>query len=187
MYSSLKRPTCKCGCGKLPTIGCAGYSFGCMPPEIAEKVGDKKKLQQKRANARKYASVKLRAKKYKDDNEQEFWFRARRLEMIGICACGCKQKTCKDDDKKYKFSIAHVLRKSIFKSVAKHPDNWIELAAFGDSCHTTFDNMGYDHCKNTKPKLWELVVVKFKIIYPSISEEERKHIPKILLDELENL
>lgn len=188
MYSSIKIKSCKHeGCTYPPKLGYMGYcGWNHLPDELKEEIGNKRNVQIKRQNAVKYASVKLRQTKYKENTEQELWFRARRLEMDGYCICGCGQKSSKDSDKYYKFSLAHVLKKSEFKSIATHVANCIELAAFGDSCHTTFDNMGYEYCKDTKPKLWAIVVEKFKILYPCIAEDEKKKIPQVLLNELKS-
>lgn len=54
-YSSLVRKPCKCGCGKMPTLGFKGFNMDCRPDlkaEIIEK--------QKRNNAAKMAGMKLR-------------------------------------------------------------------------------------------------------------------------------
>ena len=37
MYSSIIRKPCKCGCGKMPTTGYAGYNALCRPDLIEEK------------------------------------------------------------------------------------------------------------------------------------------------------
>jgi len=186
MYSTIIRKKCKCGCGRFPTVSCGGYYYGCMPDELKEKIGSKKKLQVKKNNAAKYAATKLRMSKYSEDKELEFWFNLIRSKMSGECECGCRQPTSKYSDKFFKFSACHLLPKSKFKSVATHPMNYLELTAFGNSCHTTFDNMGYEYCKKTKPVLWKIVVERFNIIYPSISISERKFIPQVLLNELKN-
>jgi len=184
MYSSIKIKKCKCGCNRYPTSGCSGYYYTCMPDELKEKVGTKRDLQIKKYNAAKYASTKLRMSNYKDNSELEAWFKLIRSKLSGKCECGCNQPSSKFSDKFFKFSCAHLLAKSKFKSVATHPMNYLELAAFGTSCHTIFDNMGYEHCKKIKPILWKIVVERFNIIYPSIAESERKHIPQVLLNEL---
>lgn len=185
MYSSIKRKPCKNeGCNRMPHLSCAGYCWEHAPEEIKSKYKSKKDLQRKAANSRKYANTKLRMAKYKENTEQELWFKMVRNKLTGKCECGCNQPSSKFSDKFFKFSCAHLLAKSVFKSVATHPMNYLELAAFGESCHTTFDNMGYEHCKKTKPVLWGIVVERFNIIYPSIAESERKHIPEVLLKEL---
>lgn len=183
-YSTIKKKTCKCGCGRTPSISMGGFYYACAPEEIKSKFKSKKDLQIKSANARKYASTKLRMAKYAEDTELELWFKVIRNKLKGVCECGCGQPSSKFSDKFFKFSCCHLLAKSIFKSIATHPMNYLELTAFGKSCHTTFDSMGYEHCKKTKPVLWEIVVERFNIIYPSIAESERKHIPQVLLNEL---
>lgn len=117
------------------------------------------------------------------DKKLEKWFNDRRKEMKGFCVCGCGSLSSKNDDKYFKFSAAHVLPKKNFKSLMYHPLNFIELS-YWNGCHTVFDNMGYDYCKNTKPELWKIVVERFKILYPLIAPEEHKFIPDVLLETL---
>lgn len=114
------------------------------------------------------------------NSELQRWFEDRRNEMTGVCA-NCGGKTTKNDDKYWKFSIAHLLPKAYLKSIATHPDNWIELCYFGNSCHAQYDNHMIDlidlNCFDT-------VIEKFSRIYPSISFEERRRIPAILIEYL---
>lgn len=109
------------------------------------------------------------------------WFEERRKEMSGRCL-HCGGKSCKDSDEYYKFSIAHILPKRLFKSVATHSDNWIELCFWGNSCHSNFDNNVLDiidlNCFDT-------VVKRFVSMYPAIDPKERKSIPDVLLQYLE--
>src|ERR1035437_7546936 len=49
-YSSIKIKTCKCGCGKPPTISCRGWNISCLPKlEKIEKIGKYRKSQNERA------------------------------------------------------------------------------------------------------------------------------------------
>lgn len=109
------------------------------------------------------------------------WFQDRRSEMIGICA-HCGGKSCKNSDDYFKFSIAHILPKRIFKSVATHPLNWIELCFWEKSCHTNMDNNTLDimdlNC-------FAIVIERFVAIYPSIDPKERRYIPDVLLQYIE--
>lgn len=113
--------------------------------------------------------------------EKEQWFLDRRKEMTGNC-WHCGGKSCKNADMYFRNSIAHILPKSIFKSVAYHPLNWIELCFWDPSCHTNFDNHTLDvidlNCFDT-------VIERFVKIYPEIDAKERKHIPDILLQYVE--
>ncbi len=196
--SNIEIKTCRCGCGKLKKFGLNGYaSLKCMPPELRALPKYKTNasyFKSKRVNlgnlSRKVhlASELVNGQETAKNTSKlalDVWFYERRKDMKGICACGCGQKTTKDDDKLFKHSCAHVLKKSIFKSIATHPENCIELAFYG-GCHTTFDDMGYEHCKRTEPKLWAIVVQKLKILYPCISENEKGKIPEILLSELKS-
>lgn len=115
----------------------------------------------------------------KDYAELDRWFKERHKEMTGICM-NCGGRTEKDKTH-YKCSVAHLLPKAYFKSVATHPDNWLELCFYGQSCHTNFDNKMIDiidlHCFDT-------VIQKFVKIYPHIAPEEKRRIPPILLEYL---
>ncbi len=124
---------------------------------------------------------KQKEKETGGDDSLQKWFEQRRKEMTGVCM-HCGGKTCKDDDKLFKFSIAHILPKGIFESVATHPQNWIELCFWNKSCHTNFDNNILDmmdlNCFDT-------VIERFKAIYPSIDKKERKKIPDVLKQYIE--
>ena len=128
-------------------------------------------------------SAKKAGKRDMEDekNEQkELWFQARRIEMTGTCM-HCGGKTCKDNDKLFRNSICHILPKSIFKSVAFHPLNQVELCFWSPSCPTNMDNgilMPYEmNC-------WSIIIDRFRIIYPEIAESERKYLPDYLTDQL---
>jgi len=106
------------------------------------------------------------------------WFFDRRFEMKGVCK-HCGGKSCKDDDKYYKFSICHIFPKAYFKSIATHPDNWIELCFWSNNCHGNMDNKTLDL---TEMNCWAEIVEKATRIYLSIAKEERRRIPSILLE-----
>ncbi len=115
-----------------------------------------------------------------DNTELLEWFKSRRKEMTGKCD-HCLGKSMKDDDTKYHYSVAHILPKAYFPSVATHKDNWIELCFYGNSCHTNLDTGALDlidlNC-------FDQVIKKFVAMYPSIDPSERKRIPAILLEYL---
>jgi hypothetical protein len=121
-----------------------------------------------------------------NDDAQDLWFEQKRKEMKGRCVF-CGGKTEKDNDEMYKFSIAHLLAKrpTMFPSVATHPDNFLELCFFGESCHTNFDNgiITWELLKDSQE--WDIIVTKFKNVYPYIAENEKRNIPPLLLKELE--
>ena len=114
-------------------------------------------------------------------NELGNWFKARRGDLKGVCS-HCGGKSCKDDDRLYKNSIHHILPKAHFKSVATHPLNFLELCFWGNSCHTNVENKMIDlidlNC-------FDEVVTKVSKMYKDIAPEERRRIPKILLEYIE--
>lgn len=127
-------------------------------------------------------SAKRIAQEMSADNDELLnWFKARRKEMTGKC-WHCSGKSMKEDDTKYHYSIAHLLPKSYFPSIATHPLNWIELCFYSPSCHTNYDSGALDlinlHC-------FDEVIKRFVAMYPSIAKEERRRIPAILLNYLE--
>jgi len=128
---------------------------------------------------RNFASESPDIKPPKDYAELERWFKERQKEMTGRCMnCGGKTEAF---TKHYKCSIAHILPKAYFKSVATHSENWIELCFYGNSCHTNYDNKMLDlidmNCFDT-------IIQKFTKIYPSIAQEEKRRIPPILIEYL---
>lgn len=94
MYSTIKRKPCKCGCGRPYSFGFSGWRYSCAPPEIKDK---------KRVRSVQYSSPI-------EEAELEKWFNERRKEMTGRCII-CGGKTEKYNDKTYKRSIAHILKK----------------------------------------------------------------------------
>ena len=185
-YSSIIPKKCKCGCNKWPTTGFKGYNADCRPDLKKEKLR-KQKERAKLKNAsikdgralRFLAVTEPEVKAGNSYAELDRWFKERHKEMTGVCM-NCGGRTEKDKTH-YKCSVAHLLPKAYFKSVATHPDNWLELCFYGNSCHTNFDHKMIDlidlHCFDT-------VIQKFVKIYPSIALEERRRIPPILLEYL---
>jgi hypothetical protein len=106
------------------------------------------------------------------------WFQDRRTEMTGYCH-HCGNVSSRDDDRYYKFSLAHILPKNIFKSIKTHPLNSVELCFWNNSCHTNFDHKTLDlmdlNC-------FHEVIEKFIAMYPDIAPNERKYIPATMLN-----
>jgi len=184
MFSSIVRKGCKGNCGRMPEMGGKGWCFTCKP-EYKQAIINKNK----KRNAARLSATKLRSlakvddsniEKAKDYDALDRWFREVRKRMTGVCE-NCGGKSCRDNDKEYKRSIAHILPKAYFKSVATHPDNFLELCFYGNSCHTNFDNKMIDlidlHCFDT-------VIQKFTKMYPFIAKDELRRVPPILIEYL---
>lgn len=108
------------------------------------------------------------------DSEMDLFFAANRKSMKGKCLF-CNADTMKKDDEKFHFSLAHLLPKATFKSVATHPDILIELCFYGNSCHTNFDNgmVTWEFIKDSKE--WLIIREKLLNVLPMVAPEERKN------------
>jgi hypothetical protein len=117
-----------------------------------------------------------------DKSDLDKWFEERRAEMTGVCLF-CGSPTEKHNDDTFKHSVAHLLpkRQNMFPSIACHPDNWIELCFYSNSCHTNFDTgiITWEFLADSKE--WEVIAAKFLKIYPYIPENEKRNIPEVLL------
>lgn len=109
------------------------------------------------------------------------WFLDRKSEMTGRCM-HCNGDTMilnKDADSKFHYSVCHILPKNLFPSVATHPDNWIELCYYKNSCHAQLDN---GILPTTQLNCFGVVIERLAKMYFSIAKDERRRIPPILLE-----
>lgn len=118
--------------------------------------------------------------KGREYDKLDVWFREVRKRMTGVCE-NCGGKSCRDNDKEYKRSIAHILPKAYFKSIATHPENFLELCFYGNSCHTNFDNKMIDLIDMN---CFDQIINKLVKIYPFIAADEKRRIPPILIEYL---
>lgn len=141
--------------------------LGLLPKEAVPKA--KKPL--KKISDKKAAEIKIIKG---SDSELDIFFASQRKFMKGRCLF-CGADTMKKDDEKFQFSLAHLLPKAIFKSVATHPDILIELCFYNNSCHTNFDNgmITWEFVKDSKE--WGIIREKLLNILPMVSPEEKKH------------
>lgn len=117
------------------------------------------------------------------DGAMDKFFISLRPKMKNKCLF-CGGKTMKEDDEKFFFSLAHLLPKNLFPSVALMPENVIELCFYAPSCHTNFDNgtISWEFIRDSKE--WNEISERLYIILPQVAHEERKH---KLYSKLENL
>lgn len=78
-------------------------------------------------------------------------------------------------------SIAHILPKKQFKSVATHPLNYLILSWFG-GVHAKWD-ASWTSAKTMK--VWNIAMDRVAQIYPDIADSEKKYLPDSILKELE--
>lgn len=136
-------------------------------------LAEKKKYSIKKVSAKRAAKIKEQ-KESGSDSSMDLFFGQMRKTMKNKCLF-CGARTMKDDNEKFHFSLAHLLPKAIFKSIAMHPKNIIELCFYQNSCHTNFDNgmITWEFIKDSKE--WEIIKEQLLEILPLVSEEERKH------------
>lgn len=147
------------------------------------KVPKQKQYSIPKISKKRKEQLELERNKTKDKpSEQEQWYKDRNKEMTGKCV-ECGGKSTKGHFKYWKYSICHILPKSIFPSIATHPLNFIELCYFENSHHSNMDNNGYEYVKENMPKSWKIIVDRFREMFPLIKEKSK--IPDILLQEIE--
>lgn len=141
--SLIKKKKCKCStdCLLWPDIGFEGYSRYHATQDVLDRI----KHKQQRKNAiKKDLSILRKVDSGSDENKElsnkydklEKWFKEMRKEMTGVC-CECGKTTSKHNDKYYKWSICHIVPKSLVPSAATNTFNWIELC---QQHHCQFDN-----------------------------------------------
>ena len=106
-----------------------------------------------------------------EEDSMTAFFEKQRPKMIGVCQCGCAQKSQKADDTFFSYCICHIFPKSIFESVRTHPLNWVERTFIGGH-HTNFDEQGMD--KWPMMADWDDIKEKFHQLAPLLTEDERK-------------
>jgi hypothetical protein len=128
------------------------------------------------------------------DGEMDLFFDAMLKKCTGKCLF-CNSKTTaadtsfwRDDNEKWsqeandrnherrievmrRASIAHLFPKSLFKSIATHEDNWIELCW---NCHTMFDSgkITWEFIRDSAE--WEFIKEKLLTVLPMVHQEDRK-------------
>lgn len=196
-YSTIIQKTCKCGCGKYPTIGFQGYNADCRP-DLKQALIDKVK----KRNAVKLAGTKVRnlakenteVKAPKGYAELDRFFKERMERCEIKCEnCGAtnwwleNNKDSKFGKLKLRSCQAHLMPKRHFKSIQTHPLNAMVLGSGYSGlchCHDTYDS-SWD--KASKMNIWDEVVRRFLIMYPLIKPEEHQYIPDVLLQEINQI
>ena len=146
--------------------------------ESGRPLPEKKKYVLNKVSPKRQAKINEQ-KEAGGENEMDKFFSDMRKKMKNKCLF-CGSTTMKNDDEKFRFSIAHLLPKRPvdkggFPSVSTHEDNWIELCFYGNSCHTNFDNgiISWEFIKDSKE--WDIIKEKLLNVLPQVAEEERKN------------
>jgi hypothetical protein len=174
----IKLKPCSCGCGKkgrwYKDRMLKDCYFRANPRTPIKKISEKR-LARIEGGEQMDADFELPTAQHGAALER--WFNDRHKEMTGRCMhCGGKSSK---GTPMYKCSIAHILPKAYFKSVATHPLNWVELCFWGQSCHTNFDNFMLDI---TELNCFDTVIERFIAMYPHIDDKEKRRIPAALMN-----
>ena len=134
----------------------------------------------------KKISDKLKAEREKEkverngeNTELQKWYENIMNKEDAIC-----WETGERIDKRDKFgwhgSIAHVLDKANFPSVATHPENYMILKMWGGT-HGQYDSSWESA---SKMKVWTHACRIFNILYPLLTSEEKRKLPDVILQEI---
>lgn len=175
------------GTDRLTKIGyCKSHQY--LRTDVSKETILQKAIAKQRKNVANKTGTQLRnlakensdVKAPKDYAELDRFFKEMQKRMTGRCEnCGGKTEAF---TKHFKNSIAHILPKAYFKSVATNENNWLELCFYSNSCHSQMDNKMIDLIDMN---CFDQIVTRFVKMYPFISLEERRRIPRVLLEYLE--
>lgn len=182
--------SCECGAVNVQgrKVGKIFYCMGCYKKnKTHEQIGKAIKRDEQRTAATNAAAKLGRIDANTDTNremskgyaELDRWFREVQKKLTGKCMnCGGKTEAF---TKHFKCSIAHILPKAYFVSVATHPDNFLELCFYNNSCHAQMDNKMIDLIDMN---CFDQIITRFAKMYPFIAQEEKRRIPPILIEYL---
>lgn len=105
-----------------------------------------------------------------DDTEKEKWFKLINKKLVGVCQCGCGNKSQKNDELYFRNSCCHIFPKKDFISIMYHPLNYVERAFWG-GCHSVMDDTSMDRWPGMAD--WEDIKEKFHVLAPLLTDEER--------------
>lgn len=150
--------------------------------DISKETIIQKAIKKQRENSAKRQTASLRklaveepgVRAGKDYEALDAWFKERRKEMVGVCT-ECGKTTSKNNDKYYKWSICHIVPKSLIPSVATNEYNWIELC---QQHHQEFDNT-FDRA--AAMMCFGEVKMKFQIFQKLIPPQELRKVNPHLL------
>lgn len=182
-YSTIQKKKCKCGCNRWPTISCDGYNFVCAPQELKDKIGTRRKLNEKNKRSRSLQSAKLHQAqnevRKKTLNEWFNWVAETHSDGNG---CKCWECGSWIPPDYMRHATAHLLPKKLFKSVETHELNFLILGA-GCGCHAKTDRLD----KFIQLRMWPEAARRIKIMMPLLPFEELQYISSQLLVELDKI
>lgn len=120
------------------------------------------------------ANIEMLPKPIGGGSELDRWYQDRRIEMTNCCI-ECGKRTNKINDKYYRWSVCHIVPKSLVPSVAINIFNWVELCQLH---HQEFDST-FDKAANMM--CFGEVKMKFELFKHLITPQEMRKINPHLL------
>ncbi|MEO6707202.1 MAG: hypothetical protein ABIN04_15290 [Ginsengibacter sp.] len=186
-YSTIKPKHCKCGCNHYPTISYNGWYAPHAPDEIKEKVGNRKKQVQRKANERARirslnqleGNREMVSGKIGIDSELENYFRLASGELYMNPFCmECNDvisptiKRLKGDEwvevDNFRNCTAHIFPKSEFYSVRANPYNKLYLCC-KNGCHERTHRLD----TFSKMKIFPEAARKYELFKDQITETHK--------------
>lgn len=115
----------------------------------------------------------------KEQTELQKWYAAIMDKEEGKC-WETGERINKDDKMGWHGSIAHILPKSDFPSVATHPLNYMILKMWGGT-HGQYDS-NWENA--SKMKVWPYAMKIVNILYPLLKRDEKARLPEIIIQEI---
>jgi len=174
----IARKKCKGDCGRYPVISLAGWCWQCVPEDIKEKVGTKRKLAQKNKNNRMAQSVKLRRLE-KDinnvNNDLELWFLSHMNSSHKVCEnCGVSLEHYSSTD--WRGSQHHIIDKSPINGCPSVATNLFNHGVLGRwCCHPQWHT---SHSNAEKMPIFQEFKRRFNLFKDKIIESEIRKIPE---------
>jgi hypothetical protein len=108
------------------------------------------------------------------DTSLKNWYKDKMKNEKPVC-WETGNKINKNDKLGWHGSIAHILPKSLFPSVATHPKNYMVLDMWG-GVHAQYDR---NWKSASKMKIWKYATGVIKELYPILTAEEKRRLMKI--------
>lgn len=172
--STITKKKCKRdGCNRYPTMGLGGWCWEHSPEEIKSKHKNKQDLARKNKVKRVTLSRQLHKAQSAVDTSQEdlqTWFRIKMNSAVKRCE-NCGKSLLHYNQEDWFGSQDHLLEKSLFPSLASHPENYLCLCKWGchPQKHTSMLNF-------SKMAIFEKAKAIVRKLYPLLPPEEKRKV-----------
>lgn len=150
--------------------------LGLLPKEAVAKPKKAIAKQSAKKKAEVAAEKELRSG---GETELQNWYATIMKKEEGKC-WETEERIDKNDTFGWHGSIAHILPKGDYPSVATHPLNYMILKMWGGT-HGQYDS-SWENA--SKMKVWQHCCKVFNILYPLLTAEEKRKLPDVIIQEI---